>query len=180
MKVAAGGREPEKRVGEPSTRIREKKPSAAKNESVKGDDLLADERARRTIRAERLHREILRVIEAAQKQFSKSPDASLGEVKRALSAVLSSAAEAVEVDFDATALVMVGIFIVLWLVLKPLLFDPMLKLFEERDVGGSDTLRLRRIIAKLLRPELLNKHKLQHLRQDLALGAIGRKTEEGT
>ena len=39
----------------------------------------------------------------------------------------------VEVDFDATMLVMVGIFIFLWIVLKPLLFDPMLKLFEERE-----------------------------------------------
>ena len=50
-----------------------------------------------------------------------------------LASVLSSSAEAVEVDFDATALVMVVIFLALWLVLKPLLFDPMLKLFEERE-----------------------------------------------
>ena len=39
----------------------------------------------------------------------------------------------VEVSFDLTALIMVGLFIVLMLVLKPLLFDPMLKLFEERE-----------------------------------------------
>jgi F-type H+-transporting ATPase subunit b len=46
----------------------------------------------------------------------------------------SSAAEGgVEVDFDLTVLFMVGLFVVLWLVLKPLLFDPMLKLFEERE-----------------------------------------------
>src|SRR5271154_5099046 len=46
----------------------------------------------------------------------------------------SSAAEGgVEVDFDFTVLFMVGLFLVLWLVLKPLLFDPMLKLFEERE-----------------------------------------------
>ncbi len=46
----------------------------------------------------------------------------------------SSAAEGgVEVDFDLTVLFMVGLFVFLWIVLKPLLFDPMLKLFEERE-----------------------------------------------
>jgi F-type H+-transporting ATPase subunit b len=46
----------------------------------------------------------------------------------------SSAAEGgVEVDFDLTVLFMVGLFVLLWIVLKPLLFDPMLKLFEERE-----------------------------------------------
>jgi F-type H+-transporting ATPase subunit b len=39
----------------------------------------------------------------------------------------------VNLDFDATLFVQVGFIIVLWLVLKPLLFDPMLKLFEERE-----------------------------------------------
>jgi len=47
--------------------------------------------------------------------------------------VASSAAGGVNLDFDATLLVQVGFIIVLWLVLKPLLFDPMLKLFEERE-----------------------------------------------
>ena len=48
---------------------------------------------------------------------------------------LSSASEGggVEVDFDGTVLIMVGLFIVLWIILKPLLFDPMLRLFEERE-----------------------------------------------
>jgi F-type H+-transporting ATPase subunit b len=46
----------------------------------------------------------------------------------------SAAAEGgVEVDFDFTVLFMVGLFLILWLALKPLLFDPMLKLFEERE-----------------------------------------------
>ncbi len=40
---------------------------------------------------------------------------------------------AVEVDFDATVLAQIVLFVVLLLVLKPLLFDPMLKLFEERE-----------------------------------------------
>src|SRR5580658_5043792 len=39
----------------------------------------------------------------------------------------------VDVDFDATLLIMVALFIFLWIVLKPLLFDPMLRLFEERE-----------------------------------------------
>lgn len=40
---------------------------------------------------------------------------------------------AVEVDFDMSVLIQAGLFLVLLLVLKPLLFDPMLKLFEERE-----------------------------------------------
>ncbi|MFO0677128.1 MAG: H(+)-transporting ATPase [Polyangiaceae bacterium] len=40
---------------------------------------------------------------------------------------------AVDVDFDATVIAQVVLFVVLLLVLKPLLFDPMLKLFEERE-----------------------------------------------
>ena len=36
-------------------------------------------------------------------------------------------------DFDATIIVQVIFIIFLWVVLKPLLFDPMLKLFEERE-----------------------------------------------
>jgi len=39
----------------------------------------------------------------------------------------------VNLDIDATALVQVGLFVVLLFVLKPMLFDPMLKLFEERE-----------------------------------------------
>jgi F-type H+-transporting ATPase subunit b len=46
-----------------------------------------------------------------------------------------SAAEGggVTVDMDATLLVQIGLFVFLLIVLKPLLFDPMLKLFEERE-----------------------------------------------
>ena len=39
----------------------------------------------------------------------------------------------VEVDFDLTALGQVVLFLILLVVLKPLLFDPMLRLFEERE-----------------------------------------------
>jgi F-type H+-transporting ATPase subunit b len=47
----------------------------------------------------------------------------------------ASGAEAggVNVDFDASFLVQVAIFLLLLVVLKPLLFEPMLKLFEERE-----------------------------------------------
>jgi len=55
----------------------------------------------------------------------------------ALAAVTSSlhasSGGAVVVDFDATVLGQIVVFVALLLVLKPLLFDPMLKLFEERE-----------------------------------------------
>lgn len=40
---------------------------------------------------------------------------------------------AVTVDLDASLLVQLGFFLVLLFVLKPLLFDPMMRLFEERE-----------------------------------------------
>jgi F-type H+-transporting ATPase subunit b len=39
----------------------------------------------------------------------------------------------VDVDLDLTVFVQAGLFVLLLLILKPLLFDPMLKLFEERE-----------------------------------------------
>jgi F-type H+-transporting ATPase subunit b len=45
----------------------------------------------------------------------------------------SLASSGVDVDFDASVLVHIGVFLVLLVVLKPLLFDPMLALFEERE-----------------------------------------------
>ena len=44
-----------------------------------------------------------------------------------------SLAGGIEVDFDWTILGQIGLFLVLLVSLKPLLFDPMLKLFEERE-----------------------------------------------
>jgi F-type H+-transporting ATPase subunit b len=43
------------------------------------------------------------------------------------------APQAINVDVDFTFLVQLVMFVALTLVLKPLLFDPMLKLFEERE-----------------------------------------------
>ena len=45
----------------------------------------------------------------------------------------SFASGGVDVDFDASVLVHIGVFLVLLVVLKPLIFDPMLALFEERE-----------------------------------------------
>jgi F-type H+-transporting ATPase subunit b len=56
----------------------------------------------------------------------------LSLVSNAHAASLSSGG-AIDVDLDLTVFVQVGIFVVMMLVLKPLLFDPMLKLFEERE-----------------------------------------------
>jgi F-type H+-transporting ATPase subunit b len=56
--------------------------------------------------------------------------------------VVEAGGGGVDVDFDATLLVMVALFVFLWIVLKPLLFDPMLRLFEERErqVDGAKLL----------------------------------------
>jgi len=48
-------------------------------------------------------------------------------------ALLRRAAGAVDVDFDLTVVGQIVLFLILMLVLKPVLFDPMLKLFEERE-----------------------------------------------
>jgi F-type H+-transporting ATPase subunit b len=50
-----------------------------------------------------------------------------------VSVVEIGASGAVDVDFDLTMLVQIGLFLVLLIVIKPLLLDPMLKLFEERE-----------------------------------------------
>ena len=44
-----------------------------------------------------------------------------------------SAQAAVDVDFDKTLFIQAALFLVLLFVIKPLLLDPMLKLFEERE-----------------------------------------------
>lgn len=47
----------------------------------------------------------------------------------------------VNVDMDASLVVQIGIFVLLLVILKPLLFDPMLKLFEEREKKIEGTRR---------------------------------------
>ena len=47
---------------------------------------------------------------------------------------LSAVAEGgVNVDLDASFVVQIALFVILLLILKPLLFDPMMRLFEERE-----------------------------------------------
>jgi F-type H+-transporting ATPase subunit b len=54
--------------------------------------------------------------------------------------LLEAAAEgAVNVDADLSLFVQLGFFVVLLLILKPTLFDPMLKLFEEREARIEGT-----------------------------------------
>jgi F-type H+-transporting ATPase subunit b len=59
--------------------------------------------------------------------------AALGAGANALDSNLVLARAPVEVDLDLTVIGQMVLFVVLMLVLKPLLFDPMLKLFEERE-----------------------------------------------
>lgn len=47
--------------------------------------------------------------------------------------VLAAAPQAINVDFDLTFVVQLVLFVALTLVLKPLVFDPTLKLFEARE-----------------------------------------------
>jgi hypothetical protein len=65
--------------------------------TVRGENLLKQEQELRTIRAERLTKEVLRTIEAVQKGSSRDPDSALGELKRALTTVISST----DIDPDA-------------------------------------------------------------------------------
>ena len=54
--------------------------------------------------------------------------------------LLSAAAEgAVTVDADLSLFVQLGFFVVLLFILKPTLFDPMMKLFEEREARIEGT-----------------------------------------
>jgi F-type H+-transporting ATPase subunit b len=67
-----------------------------------------------------------------------------------LASILTAAApQAITVDVDATFLVALVLFVGLTLILKPVLFDPMLKLFEEREkrIDGAK-LQARRIDEK--------------------------------
>jgi F-type H+-transporting ATPase subunit b len=65
--------------------------------------------------------------------------AALGSVSSLSSSVLAGSAGTgateggVNVDFDATILVQIALIVVLLVFLKPLLFDPLMKLFEERE-----------------------------------------------
>ncbi len=62
----------------------------------------------------------------------------------ALDGVMKAMAGGVPLDFDRTVLLQILVFVVLIVVLKPLLFDPVLKVFalrEERTEGAKKTAR---------------------------------------
>src|SRR5262245_60334119 len=65
--------------------------------SVRTDNLLKQEQELRAIRAEKLTKEVLRTMEAVRKESSRDPESALGELKRALTAVVSST----DIDPDA-------------------------------------------------------------------------------
>src|SRR5262245_62445209 len=65
--------------------------------SVRTDDLLKQEQELRAIRAEKLTKEVLRTMEAVRRESSRDPDSALGELKRTLTAVVSST----DIDPDA-------------------------------------------------------------------------------
>ncbi len=58
---------------------------------------------------------------------------SLSSVTTITDTAKAFAEGAVTVDLDGSLFIQLGMFLVLLLVLKPMLFDPMLKLFEERE-----------------------------------------------
>src|SRR5262245_4323748 len=64
---------------------------------VRTDDLLKQEQELRAIRAEKLTKEVLRTMEAVRRESSRDPDSALGELKRTLTAVVSST----DIDPDA-------------------------------------------------------------------------------
>ena len=53
----------------------------------------------------------------------------------------SASSSPVELDFDFTFLVQMGLFVVLYLILKPLLFEPILELFKERERLTEETVK---------------------------------------
>src|SRR5262245_1093899 len=65
--------------------------------SVRTDDLLKQEQELRAIRAEKLTKEVLRMIEAVRKESSRDPDSALAALKRTLTSVVSST----DIDPDA-------------------------------------------------------------------------------
>ncbi len=89
----------------------------------------------------------------------------------------------VNVDFDKTLLVQVVLFVALWLILKPLLFDPMLKLFEEREkriegaIEEARKIDLKSVAAKTTYDEALNKARAEGASERDRLRGEGLKKE---
>jgi F-type H+-transporting ATPase subunit b len=98
-------------------------------------------------------------------------------------AVANAGGGGVNVDFDKTLLIQVGLFVALWLILKPMLFDPMLKLFEEREKrieGAIDEARkidLKSVAAKTTYDDALAKARAEGASERDRLRGEGIKKE---
>ena len=110
--------------------------------------------------------------------------AEAADLHDALHGVLSQRGGGVSVDFDKTLFVQVGLFVVLWIVLKPLLFDPMLKLFEEREkkiegtIADARKIDLQSADAKATYDEALTKARAAGALERDRLRAEGIKKEK--
>lgn len=84
--------------------------------------------------------------------------------------LLAAAPQAINVDVDLTFVVQLVLFVALTLILKPILFDPMLKLFEEREkrIDGAK-LQARKIDEKSA--SALGKYEAEMARARAAAGA---------
>lgn len=84
--------------------------------------------------------------------------------------LLAAAPQAINVDVDLTFVVQLVLFVALTLVLKPILFDPMLKLFEEREkrIDGAK-LQARKIDEKSA--SALGKYEAEMAKARTAAGA---------
>lgn len=89
----------------------------------------------------------------------------------------------VTVDFDKTVLVQIVLFVALWLLLKPMLFDPMLKLFEEREkriegaIAEARNIDLKSVAAKTKYDDAVGKARAEGAAQRDKLRGEGLKTE---
>lgn len=89
--------------------------------------------------------------------LSSGLSASTAQVGSILDALLGgmSSAGGVKFDFDRTFLVQMVLFMGLILVLKPLLFDPVLRIFEQREIrtdgAKAEARRMQEEAGKLLR-----------------------------
>ena len=96
-------------------------------------------------------------------------ESALGGLESTLGG-LGTSQGAVEVDINLTTVGQMVLFVVLWLVLKPVLFDPMLKLFEEREkrIDGAK-LRARGIDQESLEAERKYEAAIAKVRADAAV-----------
>jgi F-type H+-transporting ATPase subunit b len=90
----------------------------------------------------------------------------------------------VTIDLDASVLVMVALFLLLWIVLGPLLFRPMIALFEERErrtegsVAGAKDLLARAEDLKKQYDSLVKTARTEGARERDRIRSEAQKTEQ--